>query len=33
MLLALLFATFLARTAWGDELRLSIGGYDPVAFF
>ena len=33
MLLALLFATFLARTAWGDELRLSIGGYDPVAYF
>lgn len=32
-LLALLFATFLARTAWGDELRLSISGYDPVAYF
>ena len=33
MLLALLFATLLARTAWGDELRLSISGYDPVAYF
>jgi len=32
-LLALLFLTFLARTAWGDELRLSISGYDPVAYF
>jgi enamine deaminase RidA (YjgF/YER057c/UK114 family) len=32
-LLALLFATFLARTAWGDEARLSISGYDPVAYF
>jgi enamine deaminase RidA (YjgF/YER057c/UK114 family) len=32
-LLALLFATFLARTAWGDEPRLSISGYDPVAYF
>jgi len=32
-LLALVFATFLARTAWGDEQRLSISGYDPVAYF
>jgi len=29
----LLFATFIARTAWGDEPRLSISGYDPVAYF
>jgi enamine deaminase RidA (YjgF/YER057c/UK114 family) len=33
MLLALLFATFLARAASGDEQRLSISGYDPVAYF
>ena len=33
MLLALLFATLLARTAWGDEQRVSISGYDPVAYF
>jgi enamine deaminase RidA (YjgF/YER057c/UK114 family) len=33
MLLGLLFAAFLARTAWADELRLSISGYDPVAYF
>jgi enamine deaminase RidA (YjgF/YER057c/UK114 family) len=32
-LLALLSATFLTPTAWGDELRLSISGYDPVAYF
>jgi len=32
-LLALLFATFLAPTARGDEPRLSINGYDPVAYF
>jgi enamine deaminase RidA (YjgF/YER057c/UK114 family) len=32
-LLALLFATFIATTAWGDEPRLSISGYDPVAYF
>jgi hypothetical protein len=32
-LLALLFATFLAPAAWGDEPRLSINGYDPVAYF
>jgi len=32
-LLALLFAASLARTAWGDEPRLSISGYDPVAYF
>jgi enamine deaminase RidA (YjgF/YER057c/UK114 family) len=25
--------TFLASAAWGDEPRLSIGGYDPVAYF
>jgi enamine deaminase RidA (YjgF/YER057c/UK114 family) len=33
MLLGLLFATFLVPTAWGDEPRLSISGYDPVAYF
>jgi len=32
-LLALLFASVLASTAWGDEQRLSISGYDPVAYF
>jgi len=32
-LLALLFATVLARTAWADESKLSISGYDPVAYF
>ena len=32
-LLALLFAVFLARTAWADEPKLSISGYDPVAYF
>ena len=32
-LLLFLSATFLAGTAWGDEQRLSIGGYDPVAYF
>ena len=32
-LLAFLFATVLAPTAWGDEPRLSISGYDPVAYF
>jgi len=32
-LLALLFTTFLARTACGDEQRLAISGYDPVAYF
>ena len=32
-LLALLFATFIATTAWGDEPKLSISGYDPVAYF
>jgi enamine deaminase RidA (YjgF/YER057c/UK114 family) len=32
-LLALLFATSIAPTAWGDEPRLSISGYDPVAYF
>ena len=26
-------ATLLAGTAWGDEPRLSISGYDPVAYF
>ena len=31
--LLLLSATFLAGTAWGDEQRLSISGYDPVAYF
>jgi enamine deaminase RidA (YjgF/YER057c/UK114 family) len=32
-LLPLLCAAFLARTAWGDEPRLSISGYDPVSYF
>ena len=32
-LLALLCAAFFVRTAWGDEQRLSISGYDPVAYF
>jgi enamine deaminase RidA (YjgF/YER057c/UK114 family) len=32
-LLVLLCAAFLARTAWADEPRLSISGYDPVAYF
>jgi enamine deaminase RidA (YjgF/YER057c/UK114 family) len=32
-MLALLCATFLARTAWADEPKLSISGYDPVAYF
>jgi enamine deaminase RidA (YjgF/YER057c/UK114 family) len=32
-LLALLAATVLVGTARGDEPRLSIGGYDPVAYF
>jgi hypothetical protein len=32
-LLALLAATTLVGTARGDEPRLSIGGYDPVAYF
>ena len=32
-LLALLAVTLLVGTAWGDEPRLSIGGYDPVAYF
>ena len=32
-LLGLLFATLLVGTAWGDEPRLSISGYDPVAYF
>src|SRR5712691_5575664 len=33
MLLGLLSATVLAATARGDEARLSISGYDPVAYF
>jgi len=32
-LLAPLAATLLGGTAWADEPRLSIGGYDPVAYF
>jgi enamine deaminase RidA (YjgF/YER057c/UK114 family) len=32
-LLSLLAVTLLVGTAWGDEPRLSIGGYDPVAYF
>ena len=33
VLLGLLLATLLVGTAWGDEPRLSISGYDPVAYF
>jgi enamine deaminase RidA (YjgF/YER057c/UK114 family)/YHS domain-containing protein len=32
-LLALLAPTLFVGTAWADESRLSIGGYDPVAYF
>jgi enamine deaminase RidA (YjgF/YER057c/UK114 family) len=32
-LLTLLFAAFFARTAWADEPKLSISGYDPVSYF
>jgi enamine deaminase RidA (YjgF/YER057c/UK114 family) len=32
-LLGLLFVALLGSTARGDEHRLSIGGYDPVAYF
>jgi enamine deaminase RidA (YjgF/YER057c/UK114 family) len=32
-LLALVCATFFASTAWADEPKLSISGYDPVAYF
>ena len=32
-LVGLLFATILAPAARGDEARLSISGYDPVAYF
>ena len=32
-LLALLFTALFASTARGDEPRLSISGYDPVAYF
>jgi enamine deaminase RidA (YjgF/YER057c/UK114 family) len=32
-LLAMLCAAFLARTAWADEPKLSISGYDPVSYF
>jgi enamine deaminase RidA (YjgF/YER057c/UK114 family) len=32
-LLALLFMALFASTAQADELRLSISGYDPVAYF
>jgi enamine deaminase RidA (YjgF/YER057c/UK114 family) len=32
-LLGLLVATLLVGTAWGDEPKLSISGYDPVAYF
>jgi len=28
-----LFISLLGSTAWGDEARLSISGYDPVAYF
>jgi enamine deaminase RidA (YjgF/YER057c/UK114 family) len=33
VLLALLFVTLLVPTARGDEIPLSISGYDPVAYF
>jgi hypothetical protein len=32
-LAGLLFATFLAPGAWCEEPKLSISGYDPVAYF
>jgi enamine deaminase RidA (YjgF/YER057c/UK114 family) len=32
-LVGLLFATVLAATAQSEELKLSISGYDPVAYF
>jgi enamine deaminase RidA (YjgF/YER057c/UK114 family) len=32
-LIGLLFATVLVPNAWGDEPKLSISGYDPVAYF
>ena len=32
-LLALLFTALFASTAQADEPRLSISGYDPVAYF
>ena len=28
-----LFVVLLGRGAWGEEARLSISGYDPVAYF
>jgi enamine deaminase RidA (YjgF/YER057c/UK114 family) len=31
--LSVLFVTLVGSGAWGDETRLSIGGYDPVAYF
>ncbi len=30
---ALFFVTLFGSTAWGDEPKLSISGYDPVAYF
>jgi enamine deaminase RidA (YjgF/YER057c/UK114 family) len=33
VLLALFFVALVGSTARGDEPRLSIGGYDPVAYF
>ena len=32
-LIGLLFATVLVPDAWSDEPKLSISGYDPVAYF
>ena len=32
-LLGLLFVPLLGSAAWGDEPKLSISGYDPVAYF
>ena len=32
-LLGLLFVPLVGSAAWGDEPKLSISGYDPVAYF
>ena len=32
-LIGLLFATVLVPDAWSEEPKLSISGYDPVAYF
>ena len=28
-----LFVALFGRAAWGDEARIAISGYDPVAYF